>query len=466
MKSKNRLYYVPAIIFCILHGKPNFFSMKTGKCDRRQFLRNTSLTALGAGIAANYTYAAASSDEIANLPKIKEYRRFGSTGFRVSDISSGNPSNEAVLGSLIRSGVNLIDTGELYANGNSERLIGNVLKDFDRSSIFICSKLAADKQYPSKENVIERTLQSLERLQTDYVDCLQIHSAENTTILKDEAFHAAAEQLKKEGKVRHVGVSCHGNNWAYNTEENLEKIMLAAIDDGRFEVLLLAYNFVNADIAEKVLDACEQKNIATIIMKSNPVYIYGLLEDRVSRLAEDGKEVDEYTQAFYDKYRIMQAGALDFFSEYGITSEKEIRDAASKFVLSNPKAQTTVWDFRNFDDMQQMLSLSGQKLTGRDKLVLEGYLKHLGRLSCRIGCNDCEAACPHHLPVNTILRYNYYFSVKKQEKRGMTKFARLQGKKPAEVCIDCEGYCERACQYGVSTRLLLATAQNNLGLRI
>jgi ferredoxin len=111
-----------------------------------------------------------------------------------------------------------------------------------------------------------------------------------------------------------------------------------------------------------------------------------------------------------------------------------------------------------------MLKLSGEKLTKKDKLVLEGYKKYQGDLSCRFGCNECEAACPHHLPINKIMRYNYYFSVKKQEKRAISKFAKLNSKKPSDVCSHCAGHCEKACRFGVSTRTLLAMAQRNMDL--
>jgi len=184
----------------------------------------------------------------------------------------------------------------------------------------------------------------------------------------------------------------------------------------------------------------------------------------LEKMSDEGKEVDEFTRAFYDKYKVMSKEAMAFFAEYGISSEKELKNAASRYVLSNPKAHTTIWDFQNFDDVESILPLSGQKLSDKDKLVLNGYHKHLGHTICRLGCNDCEAACPHHMPVNKILRYNYYFSVKKQEKRAMTKFARLNLQKPSELCIDCEGYCEKACKYGVWTRPLLAAAQHNLDL--
>ena len=112
--------------------------------------------------------------------------------------------------------------------------------------------------------------------------------------------------------------------------------------------------------------------------------------------------------------------------------------------------------------MTAMLKLSGEKLTKKDKLVLNGYHSYFGSLSCRIGCNDCEAVCPHHLPVNKIMRYNYYFSAKKQEKRAIEKFARLNTTKPSEVCTDCDGPCEQVCRFGVKTKALLAMAQGNM----
>ncbi len=438
--------------------------MESSKFNRRRFIRAASLSTLGAGIISKGVFGASNSTTLTDPSIIKEYRRFGKTGFKVGDLSSGNPTNEAVLKALLNNGVNLIDTGETYMNGNSERIIGRVIKDMDRSKLFLNTKLYTEKEFPSKKEVIQRTNDCLERLQTDYVDCMMIHSAENSRILKDKAFQEGMEQLKEEGKVRHLGVSCHGNNWAIATEENLETILMEAVNDGRFDVILLAYNFVNAEMAERILNACEQKNIATIIMKSNPVQLFNVFEDRMLKINESGKEADEITQAFYDKYKIMNEQAKSFFGNYGINDEKEFRDAASRFVLSNKKAHTTIWDFQNFDDVDRMLGLSGQELSKKDNYVLTGFNKHLGHTACRIGCNDCEAACPEHLPINKILRYNYYFDVKKQEKRAMTKFAKLNIQNPAQMCLNCNGECEDACSHGVWTRPLMAAARQNLEL--
>ena len=59
------------------------------------------------------------------------------------------------------------------------------------------------------------------------------------------------------------------------------------------------------------------------------------------------------------------------------------------------------------------------------------------------------------------MRYNYYFTVKGQEKFAMQKYLELPGGKP-DVCLNCEGYCEKACPYGVLIRPLLAIAHQNL----
>ena len=386
----------------------------------------------------------------------------GRTGFKVSDFGSGSPSSEAVLKALFERGVNVVDTGEQYGNGNNERLIASVMKEFDRSKIFINCKLYEEKEFKSKEDVIARTHAALERLETDYVDCLMIHSAESSKIIKDKAFHAGMKQLKKEGKVRSLGVSCHGNNHLVDPKESLDTILLTAVNDGRFDVIQLAYNFFNKDKAEKVLEACERKNIGTQIIKSNPVQLFMMMDERINQARADGKEPNEYTLQFYEKFKKMTDEGRKFFADYNLKSDRELMDAAMKFVLDNNQAHTVLWAFNNFQDIETMLALSGNSLNQKGLGLLEGYRQKLGHYNCRIGCNDCQEACPHQLPVNEIMRYNYYYSVKGRQKEAMEKFASLPGKKPHEVCGACPGYCESACPYNVETRTLLAMAEGNL----
>ena len=246
--------------------------MKSSRLNRRNFLRNTSLGVLGAGFLGKKSLAAPFQDQENDLPKIKEYRTLGRTGFKVSDISSGMFSNESVLKTLLKTGVNYIDTSERYGGGNQEKLIGKCIKDFDRKKIFLTTKVFSMPEFKSKEEVLGRVRKSLERLQTEYVDCLMIHEATNSKIVKNEYFHSAMDQLKAEGKVKYVGISCHGHNWRDDIPtESMEQILGTAIDDGRFDSFLLVYNVINQSEGDRILSLCEKKKIGTIVMKSNPL---------------------------------------------------------------------------------------------------------------------------------------------------------------------------------------------------
>src|SRR5207249_6828879 len=78
---------------------------------------------------------------------------------------------------------------------------------------------------------------SLRRLQTDYLDVVIIHECNEVDRLMAPTFHEAFDRLKEQGKVRFLGVSSH--------TPNLEQVMRHAVDSGRFQMLLVAYNFKN-----------------------------------------------------------------------------------------------------------------------------------------------------------------------------------------------------------------------------
>ena len=228
--------------------------------NRRKFLKNSAVGMVGAGMLGPAKLLGfQEKEETTASPKIKEYRTLGRTGFKVSDISTGSPQNEAILNALLDAGVNYIDTAEAY--GQSQRRIGEVLKNRgDRKKIFISTKLHV-KKGETRESVLKRARKCLEHLQTDYIDCLMIHSLDTVEAVKSEGFHAATMQLKNEGRLRFVGLSNHGVSGVQVYPQSMEKTCLAAAEDGRFDVMFLAYNFLNENKGEKVIEVCGKKNI-------------------------------------------------------------------------------------------------------------------------------------------------------------------------------------------------------------
>ena len=156
--------------------------------------------------------------------------------------------------------------------------------------------------------------------------------------------------------------------------------------------------------------------------------------------------------------------ARDFIKRYNLKSDKQIRDAAILFVLSNPNVHTVCTTVLNFDDASAYLKLSGKKLEPRDRSILSAYKKECGSLYCRHACGICESQCPNKVPVNTIMRYDHYFVSQGREKHAMIKYAALKSAR-ADKCQNCPGYCESACPYGVPVQALLASAHETLSLK-
>lgn len=390
------------------------------------------------------------------------YKTLGRTGFRVSDIGIGAPPSEAVLKAGLKLGMNYIDTAEQYGNGNNEKLIGKVIKDFDRKKIFISTKILEEGQYKSQQDVVERVRKAVERLQSDYVDCVMLHGADNTRILKDEAFHGAMKQLKAEGKVKFTGVSCHGSAWYLPPEEDLEAVLSAGVDDGRFDVFLMTYNFVNREKAERVLQKCAEKNIGTTIMKSNPNITFKAIQGYVDRLEEQNERVDDTLMNWHGRLVKETDLAREYFGKYGYKDEDEqMVEAAIRFVIGNPNAHSVCLPFKTINEVETWGANSGKPLTEEQSALLDFYRHRFGTLNCRFGCRECASACPNNVQVSTIMRYNYYFQNKGQEKYAMEKYASLEGSK-ADVCRDCPGHCENACPYGVLARPILSMAHGNL----
>jgi uncharacterized protein len=428
--------------------------------NRREFIKNSILGTTGIGIVKG--------DEMADmLPekklKIREYRKLGNTDFKVSDISIGGFFHEGVLRAALKAGINYIDTSELYSSFNHEKMIGSVIEDFKRKDLFITGKVFR-KPFKSKEDILQRVDNSLKKLNTSYLDCLMIHQVEDTAIVKDEFFHQAAAELMEKGKVLHLGIACHGSSFVNPTKDSMEDIFMTAIEDGRFDMLFMAYNFLERDGAEKILKLCSQKKIGTCIMKANPVFSYNQSKQLLKEMEEKGEKISDFHNRALELTREKTMRAREFFENNKIMDEKNLQAAGTKFVLSNPFVNTVVNSVMSFSALNDILEVSGQKLKTKEIGMVHEYKEILGFLNCRIGCSQCEPACPHHVPVNDIMRYNYYFQVKKQEKMAMEAYAALEGCN-ANLCSDCPGHCMGACPHQVVIQPLLQMAHRNLEVR-
>ncbi|WP_269411346.1 aldo/keto reductase [Lentibacillus daqui] len=99
-------------------------------------------------------------------------------------------------------GVQVIDTAEMYGNGNAESLVGHAIEPFERENLFLVSKVLPNNA--SKKQIPISLDHSLKRLKTDYVDLYLLHW--ESSIPMEETIEAL-EQAKMQGKIKSWGVS-------------------------------------------------------------------------------------------------------------------------------------------------------------------------------------------------------------------------------------------------------------------
>ncbi|MFH1320084.1 MAG: aldo/keto reductase [Bacteroidota bacterium] len=444
--------------------------MKAKQINRRDFLTKSSIGLVG--VSTGLINRGSIKDgfhfsKSTGLPGIKEYRVLGRTGFKVSDIGCGpvSISNENVLKAVLDAGINFIDTAEFYGNGNNELMVGKAIKGINRGSIFLNTKIGVSEN-DTKENILTRVRKCLERLDTDYLDGLTLWNAGSVTEIKNKAFHNAFDQLKNEGRIKYCGVSCHGSNMGTESKENMEKIIGNAIEDGRFDLVLFVYNYVQQEMGKNILKACTKKNIGTTLMKTDPFGgTYLSVLEFVKNYHAENKPVPENARKVYDTIIDKQKKAESFLQKDQLYDNNARREAAISFVLNEPSVHSVLISFKTFDDITDYVNLSGTRMTTKNISTINTLIETCDYLYCRHACGLCESFCPYEVPINTIMRYNHYFMAQGREKYAIQKYYELAGAK-SDKCLDCEGFCQTACPYGVSIHALLAVAHNNLSLKI
>jgi predicted aldo/keto reductase-like oxidoreductase len=381
-----------------------------------------------------------SAEPVRQNPHIQTYKTLGRTGWQVSDIGFGTgPLKEPSLArAAFDRGINYFDTAESYGNGAAERTIGEALPHLGRENVFIATK-AVFRGGETESQVLDRVRGSLERLQTDYVDAYSMHHTPTVEFLDHPGYHAAIERLKAEGRVRFSGVSYHGPS--RTGQGNAADVLSAAAEDGRFDMMLFVYNFMNSEQGAQVLAACKANDVGTTIMKSAP----GVLHF-------DAWDPDKMT----DEER-------SFAERYGLRTADQLRFGSIRWVLQNPDAHTVCVSLNDFDNIDRVVGLSGTGLSQPDEEFLDGLARSVNSRYCRHGCVECTGACPQEVPVSRIMRYAYYFEVQGREKHAMSRYAQLGGSK-GSACAECSAPCEKACPHGFQIQTQISRAHTMLTL--
>jgi predicted aldo/keto reductase-like oxidoreductase len=247
----------------------------------------------------------------------------------------------------------------------------------------------------------------------------------------------------------------------------MEQVVMAAAEDGRFDIMLFVYNFLQREAGDRVLKACAAKDVGVTLMKCDPGLIVAtekeVLDSAEARYKKDGKELPEAVVKAKARAADRVAVTEAFLKKHGLAGEQKTRDAAIRFCLNHPGVHTVCPSINSFESLEAFVALSGQKLDLAGAALLDDCREVYGSSYCRHACGLCEPSCPRGVPVNTIMRYEYYFAAKGREKEAMGLYSSLAGRGlDAAACAACPGHCEAACPYGVPIQAKLLLAHGDL----
>jgi predicted aldo/keto reductase-like oxidoreductase len=253
---------------------------------------------------------------------------------------------------------------------------------------------------------------SLARFQTDVIDCYFAWGGWS------EGFHEAASALKKEGKIRFIGMSCH-----VPTKHRPH------VEAGEVDFIFQPYNYMNLAKwteqvdrpgAEELFELCKKKDVGVLVIKP----MTGHFIPNWAKNASDPKV----------------AGLINELNRLGT---KNLYQAFLMWVLKNPNVCCTAVGMNAVQDVIEDCEAVAQKLTSKHRRLLDLYAAAATGDYCRM-CETCLESCPAGVRIADILRFRMYYKNYGHRADAREFYADLAEHQQATACTDC-GRCQEAC---------------------
>lgn len=311
-----------------------------------------------------------------------QYRRFGRTNWQVSEMGYGmwglagwtgteEKEMEQALDRSVELGCNFYDTAWAYAAGKSEQILGRLLKRHPSKKLYAATKIPAKNfKWPAKSeykpedtyptaHVVEYTEKSLKNLNIECIDLQQFHVWDDSWT-KDDGWKKGIEKLKKEGKVKHFGISV--NRWE---PENV----LLALETGLIDAVQVIYNIFDQNPEDKLFPACRRLDIGMI---ARVPFDEGTLTGTLTKETKFPK--DDWRSTYFVPENLIpsveHADALRPLIPSGMT----MPEMALRFILCNPDVHTIIPGMRKMRNVESNMGASdGKELEESVRLKLKDH---------------------------------------------------------------------------------------------
>ncbi len=333
-----------------------------------------------------------------------KYVQLGKTGLNISKVGFGGipiqritpEEARTLMQTVAAAGINYIDTAKAYTV--SESYIGQAIAGM-RDKFVLATKSMAR----TKEGMAADIQDSLNRLQTDYIDLYQVHNPNMEQLRAVCAPGGALEALleaKAAGKIRHIGLTAHS-----------AAVFEAGLSMDWVETIMFPYNIVETQ-GEALMRRCAEQNVGFIAMKP------------------------------------LAGGAL------------EDAKLAMRFICANPDVTVVIPGMYSPEEVAENVAAAADDtpLTNEEQAQLRTIRAELGSNFCR-RCNYC-APCTVGISIPSVFLFEGYLSRYNLEGWARERYATLSVK--AGACIGC-GVCENRCPYHLPIRQMLKKSAEEFG---
>lgn len=295
-----------------------------------------------------------------------KYRRFGRTGWRVSEIGygmwgmggwSGSDDIES-LASLQRAvelGCNFFDTAWAYGNGHSERLLGKLLRQNPGIKLYTATKIPPKNlKWPSRreftlddcyppDHIQDYVHRSLKNMGVESIDLIQFHTWEDSW-LQDDRWAKAIDVLRQQGDIQAVGISL--NRWEpWNGVQTVRSGLVDAVQ--------VIYNIFDQNPEDELFPACREMEVGVI---ARVPFDEGTLTGTLTLDSKwpEGDWRNTYFVPENLKASVERAEQLKPLIPEGMT----MPEMALRFILTNPDVSTTIPGMRKRHHVEANLSAS------------------------------------------------------------------------------------------------------------
>ena len=275
---------------------------------------------------------------------------------------------DGLVGRAVDAGINFLDTADVYADGKSEVITGQALKNLKipRDEVVVATKVfgtmggGANSRGASRGHILEAVKGSLKRLQLDHIDLYQIHGFDPATPIEETV--RALDTLVQHGHVRYIGVS----NWA---AWQIMKALGIAERCGlaRFESLQAYYTLAGRDLEREIVPMLASEGVGLMVW--SPL-AGGLLSGKYGRGSETEKGARRTSFDFPPVDRERALACIEAMRPMAETSGVSVARIALSRLLHQPAVTSVIVGAKRLDQLDDNIAAANVELTAEDLAAL------------------------------------------------------------------------------------------------